>query len=187
MTAQTAYDKFMAQALKYGFSLFGTVKTGQVTSYRTGDDGALEKGYPKTGARFTDNGDGTITDNATGLMWVKQPENIGGIWADAGQPERMSWNDAIDNCLALDYAGHDDWRLPNARELCSIVSLGTANPSIDGTFFPNTKAYSYWTSSTVETSVSNKWRILFTFGLAFYNHLDEEYYARPVRLGTPSD
>ena len=54
----------------------GTVnlpKTGQKTSYATGDDGALRKGVSWASPRFTDNGDGTVTDNLTGLVWLKTP------------------------------------------------------------------------------------------------------------------
>lgn len=59
---------------------------------------------------FADNGDGTVTDNATGLMWMQ---------TDSG--EGMNWEGALGYCESLDDAGHDDWRLPNAKELQSIV------------------------------------------------------------------
>ena len=85
-------------------------RTGQTTSYRAGDDGDFEAGWP--GGRFRDNGDGTVTDFATGLMWVQD------VGADPGAPfnAAVNWDNAIDNCLALNYAGYDDWRLPNAKE-----------------------------------------------------------------------
>jgi hypothetical protein len=60
--------------------------------------------------QFIDNGDGTITDNATGLTWTK---------ADSGKG--MNWQEALEFAENLKYAGHDDWRLPNAKELQSIV------------------------------------------------------------------
>jgi Protein of unknown function (DUF1566) len=59
---------------------------------------------------FADNGDQTVTDNATGLTWQQD---------DSG--EGMIWEDALNYCETLDLAGHDDWRLPNAKELQSIV------------------------------------------------------------------
>lgn len=132
----------------------GLPKTGQTDSYRTRDDGDLRIGYPLTGPRFTDLGDGTIKDNATGLEWVKQPENIGGVWEDGGQPTLVLWNDAIDNCNALNYAGHSDWRLPNVMELLSIVDYTKFDPCIDETFFPNTKSGFYW-SSTRDVEYAN--------------------------------
>ena len=59
---------------------------------------------------FTDNGDGTITDLATGLMWQQ---------ADNG--EGLDWEDALNYAESLNMAGYDDWRLPDAKELQSII------------------------------------------------------------------
>ena len=187
MSELTNYDKFIQQALKYGFSLFGTPKTGQTISYRTGDDGNLQKGYPKTGARFTDNDDGTITDNATGLMWVKDPEAIGGIWESAGEPVSVVWDDAIDNCNALDYANFSDWRLPNSHELYSIIAPNKADPSIEETYFPNTVSTWYWASTTGGRFDVNKTKVDFNIGSVAEANKTALNYVRPVRLGIPSD
>ncbi len=62
-------------------------------------------------SRFTDNGDGTVTDSLTGLMWQK------------GENERMDWYAALKSCRAMRLAGHDDWRLPNLKELNTILNL----------------------------------------------------------------
>ncbi|MDP2942402.1 MAG: DUF1566 domain-containing protein, partial [Candidatus Omnitrophota bacterium] len=92
----------------------GVHKTGQTVSYQDKDDGYYKKGLPKFGDRFIDNGDGTISDRATGLMWVKDPSQIpGGLWGTPGAPAPMTWSDAIINSEALIYAGYSDWRLPN--------------------------------------------------------------------------
>jgi poly(3-hydroxybutyrate) depolymerase len=77
---------------------------------------------------FTDNADGTITDEATGLTWMK---------ADSGQG--MNWPAALEYAEALTLAGHDDWRLPNAKELQSIVDYSrspdtSGSPAIDPVF-----------------------------------------------------
>ena len=93
-------------------------ETGQRTSYRTGDDGHLEKGVAWPDPRFTDHGDGTVTDNLTGLEWVKAPHSL------SGNSGSMDWNDAVDFCRNLYYAGHSDWRLPNIKELESMVHCG---------------------------------------------------------------
>ncbi len=69
---------------------------------------------------FVDNGDGTITDNATGLMWQQ---------ADSGSG--INWEAALAHAEGLTLAGHDDWRLPNAKELQSIVDY-TRSPSTTG-------------------------------------------------------
>ena len=72
---------------------------------------------------FTDHGDGTVTDNITGLMWQQE---------DTIRPKY--WDEAIDYCEALTLAGHADWRLPDEYELQSIVNYGRSNPSIDTTY-----------------------------------------------------
>lgn len=114
-------------------------KTGQTIPYHPGDDGTYQAGWE--GERFTDNGDGTITDNATGLMWIK----------DALDPAinmtSREWEDQIDHIEALEYAGHADWRMPNAHELQSLVDftqpLATFNP-----LFLNISEGQWWTSMT---------------------------------------
>lgn len=70
---------------------------------------------------FVDNGDGTVSDLATGLMWTKD---------DSGQG--MNWEQALSFSENLDFAGHTDWRLPNAKELQSIVDY-TRSPATNGT------------------------------------------------------
>lgn len=153
----------------------GIPKTGQTDSYRTGDDGDLQIGYPLTGPRFTDMGDGTIKDNATGLMWIKDPST------SPGSPWNASkvWNDAIDNCLALTYAGHNDWRLPNAAEILSVVDYSEVNPAIDGTFFPNTYAgHYYWTSTTYKGDTDKAWA---WFAYHGYNYFQEKTSVRRVK------
>ena len=91
---------------------------------------------------FVDNNDGTITDLATGLMWTK---------ADSGKT--MNWEDALDYSENLNYAGHNDWRLPNAKELQSIVDYTRAPLITDSAaiapIFSVTEIESYyWTSTT---------------------------------------
>jgi hypothetical protein len=70
--------------------------------------------------RFVDNKDGTVSDLATGLMWAK---------ADGGKPTH--WQQALAYCEGLELTGHDDWRLPNAKELQSIVDYTRAPDSRD--------------------------------------------------------
>ena len=187
MSILTAYTKFIQQALKYGFSLWGPSKTRQTTKYKTGDDGDLEKGYPASGARFVDNGDGTITDNATGLMWVKDSGAIGGDWGTAGNPSSKTWDDAIDLCNALDYAGHTDWRMPNRIELLSLIHHGKgAAPLMDENFFVMVSA-EYWTSTTYSLITGECFFIDFIDATS--NSKVKTGYKKtiPVRLGIPKD
>jgi hypothetical protein len=109
------------------------------------------RGNPDYGRnRFKDNGDGTVTDEATGLTWIK---------ADSGKG--MDWPAALAYAEGLDYAGQTDWRLPNAKELQSIVdytrspdTTGSAaiDPVFDCTAITNeagqTDFAQYWTGTT---------------------------------------
>jgi hypothetical protein len=135
--------------------------TGQTTSYHAGDDGDLELGAARS---YTDNGDGTITDNATGLMWEKLTDD-GTIhdWDNT-----YPWADAFDvKIAALNtvpcFAGHCDWRLPNLNELRSIVNYGLFSPAIDATF-GLTKVDAYWSSTTNLLFPSSAYDVRFSGG-----------------------
>ena len=155
-------------------SITALPRTGQTTSYRAGDDGTFQAGLPRDGARFIDNGDGTITDFATGLTWIKDP----GAPFDAV----MDWNDAVDNCLALTFAGHSDWRLPNAFELYSLVDVVKFNPCIDAVFL-NTVSARYWSSSTYDAGTDNAWVVEFLMGTISVLLKSNNNMVRPVRGG----
>jgi len=164
----------------------GLPKTGQTWSYGNEDDGYYKKGYPETGDRFTDNGDGTITDKATGLMWVKDPSQLGGVWGTPGSPARQSFVNAIAECETLNYAGHTDWRLPNLFELLSLIKWTVSNPCIDTTFFVNTQTgveYGCSTSNIFHT----QWRAV-SFGSGYITGYAYTItlHVRPVRLGVPA-
>lgn len=116
-------------------------KTGQTTSYHADDDGAYRKGWSGS-PRFMNNGDGTITDNATGLMWVANPAALGASFSAPVQ-----WANAVANCENLNYAGYTDWRLPNIRELLSLVDYGRTDTVIDPVFTVQGDAF-YWSSTT---------------------------------------
>jgi hypothetical protein len=100
--------------------------------------------------RFEDKGDGTIIDQATGLTWMKNDSGKG-----------MTWEEALAYAESLELAGHDDWRLPDAKELHSIVDYSrspdtTDSPAIDPLFETSSikneageKDYPFfWTSTT---------------------------------------
>ena len=117
---------------------------------------------------FQSNGDETVTDNATGLMWMKNDSQTG-----------MEWKAALAYCEDLSLAGHTDWRLPNAKELQSIVDY-TRTPdtdstaAIDPTYFNSTSITNeagetdwpyYWTSTTHGAwSGTGGWAVYIAFG-----------------------
>ena len=120
--------------------------TGQTKTYRTGDDGYYQKG---TAFDYTDNADGTITDNVTGLMWAKDGSGEG-----CKNGNRYGhWEAAIDWAEGLIFAGYDDWRMPNIAELFSITlsDKDQGYPTINQTMFPNTIGNRYFSSTTAPT------------------------------------
>ena len=121
---------------------------------------------------YTDNGDGTVTDNVTGIMWQQ-----------AVPASRYSWADAVAYCPTLPLAGHSDWRLPSIIELLSIVDYG--HPiSINPTYFPSTVASGFsefWSSSPVAGSPSYAWYVDFTGGGSSYFDNFMSYPVRCVR------
>ncbi len=113
-----------------------------------------QPGCPTAG-RFVNNDDGTVTDNCTGLMWQR-----------ATAPGTHTWANALKYCDSLELAGHDDWRLPNIRELESIVDRGRGNPAIDPAFQSSAAANSwYWSSTTYVAGPSYAWLIGFIAGV----------------------
>lgn len=89
------------------------------------------------------NGDGTVTDNNTGLMWIKDTSSGGG---NNGTP--LNWSDAKSFCEGLNYAGYSDWRLPDQAELESIVDKTKEGPALNTIYFPDMKSRRwYWTST----------------------------------------
>jgi hypothetical protein len=114
-------------------------QTGQTTSYALGDDGDLQKGVPWPEPRFTDNGDGTVTDNLTGLMWTKDINQIPGTG--------LSLSDAIGACNELVLANYDDWRMPKVREFFSLVAFTTAFLPAGHPFLNESNADNFWTST----------------------------------------
>jgi Protein of unknown function (DUF1566) len=112
-------------------------QTGQTTSYAAGDDGAIRAGVPLPSPRFTDNSDGTITDNLTGLIWLKKA-NCSQFLPTFGQAlaEVASLNTdgtmSGNNCGDTSKGGshQTDWRLPNIKELLSLVHFGFFEPAL---------------------------------------------------------
>ena len=148
----------------------GLLPTGQTTKYVDGDDGDYEKGYKPPGDHFIDNGDGTITDNATGLMWQQ-----------ANDDTQRGWEAAVSYAEGLELAGHDDWRMPNIKELSSLVDFGKADPAIDEVYFTNIYSSSYWSSTTVLSDITRAWIVNFISGYASAALKGGSYYTLCVR------
>jgi hypothetical protein len=112
---------------------------------------------------FSDNGNGTVTDAATGLVWQKC--SMGRNATDCtGAGTTDNWKNALAYCEGLSLGGRSDWRLPNVKELKSIVDNNKYNPSINTAFFPLTELAGYWTSSTQADDTTRAWAVAFSDG-----------------------
>ena len=119
------------------------------------------------------NGDGTVTDVATGLMWQQD-----------GTGSRITWEEAISYCEELSLLGYEDWRLPNFKELRSIVDYTKGNPAINTNCFPTTVSSYYWSSTTDTRQKSRAWHVYFKHGNDGWGGKSSLYfYVRAVRGG----
>jgi hypothetical protein len=151
-----------------------------ITPCLGGQDGVYSTGCLSAG-RFVDNGDGTVTDNCTGLMWQKDTADTSGD-GQLNDLDHRGWCDAIAYCDNLSFAGHDDWRLPNVRELQSIVDYGLAFPDETHPVFTAVVAY-YWSSTSVAGFPSDAWTVGFSIGLICHEDKLCDQFIRAVRGG----
>jgi len=159
----------------------GTIElpqTGQTISYAAGDNGNIQAGVAWPDPRFTDNGNETVTDNLTGLMFPKQ----GNITS------KKTWQEALDFVASVNsdyYLGFNDWRLPNVNELVSLVDYSRNNPS-----FPEGYPFSYvylssyyWSSSTCSNDKSTAYELNYDIGYIGISYKNNSHYVWLVRSG----
>jgi hypothetical protein len=208
--------------------------TGQTTCWQdgspiscsgTGHDGEIQAGATLS---YTDHGDGTVTDNVTGLMWEKKGDNEGlhdwdnyyswsgycsvsGVecWTNAqcggncDSPDGQGGDDTIFEWLAkvnaeggTGFAGHNDWRIPNIKELQSIVNYETYSPAVSPAFNTScapgcavtacscTASYYYWSSTSIAGSPGVAWGVDFDDGFMSVFSKDGNGHVRAVRGGS---
>ena len=235
----------VAGNIKNGVSIFGVTGTlgsklpqsGQTTSYGPGSDGNVQAGATLS---YTDNTDGTITDQNTGLMWEKKDDS-GGLhdknntytWGMTSSPYTMNGTmvttflaqlnnrcagDGTTDCTAggdaacvgigtgnlagkCGFASHRDWRIPNAKELQSIINyeIRYPGPTVDPKFHQAatctgctdvtlaacscTASYGYWSSTTFAYYLDFAWIVLFNDGTVGFDSKSYPYSVRAVRGG----
>jgi hypothetical protein len=207
--------------------------SGQVTSFTADkndgigdpvsvpDDGTVQAGQPLA---YGDNGDGTITDRNTGLMWEKKSNDDGlhdqdtaYFWSGNGTQETIwDWLDDLNNTCANDdtvectaggetdcenagiggacgFAGYRDWRIPNIRELQTIVNYGASGPLVDAVFSTEcpegctvldcscTRGSTYWQSTTSPTGPVNAFVVSFGDGVVATPTKETSAFVRAVR------
>lgn len=112
---------------------------------------------------YTDNGNGTITDLSTRLVWQKCSRGQVNDSTCSGAVTPASWTTALGYCQTLPLAGYN-WRLPSINELNSVIDRTAENPAIQSTYFPSTATTNYWTSTTDPSTPANAWFIIFAQG-----------------------
>lgn len=160
--------------------LRGVLKTGQSSNYHTGDDGSYEKGraFSYQTADPAGNGEIVTIDNVTGLMWASDGNGAGCFSGGT-----RTWTEALDWAEGLTFAGLSDWRLPNRRELESLVDAGRNLPAINTAYFPNTQLDYYWSGTTFLDVTSSAWIVYFRYGNVDPTSKIGTYYVRAVRCG----
>ena len=183
VTLQQIYDKIGTGT--------GVAKTGQTACWDTtgapisctgtGQDGALQRGAA-TSPRFTDNANGTVKDNLTGLTWLKNASCLGS----------RSWTNALSDANSLANGGcgladgsvAGDWRLPNLRELQSLIDYGRVSPALPvGHPFTGVLNVNYWTSTTQAAVPSYAWQVNIDNGFVPNYEKIYGFYVWPVRGG----
>jgi len=199
----------------------GLPATGQSTSYAAAtlegagkrvpvpDDSAVRAGRPPA---FRDNADGTVTDLRTGLMWEKKCAGCGGLhdlglelpWSGSGGEMTIwDWQANLNTAGGAGFAGYADWRLPNVKELQSIIDYERFNPAVTRTFDGDlcglgctelanpqcscTSMSTYWSSTTFPGSSSRAIVVAFNLGLINERPKNELAYVRAVRGGMLSN
>jgi len=163
----------------------GYLQTGQVTCHDadgcrvdcagTGQDAAFRHGTPWPESRFWREGQ-CITDRLTGLVWHPNAN-------PAEFP--LTWQEALDFVIQMNvdrHLGHSDWRLPNRRELRSLISHQTRRPALpEGHPFTNVFNGWYWSSTTAAISPAHAWYVDMDGGRMFYGGKDQSFMVWPVR------
>ncbi len=183
----------MCQTYVFG-GLAKVEKSGQVTSYSNtgGEDGDLKKGVKWPNPRFEDNGNGTVTDNLTKLIWLKDANAFGS----------RTWEQALSDANTLASGSHGltdgskagDWRLPNVNELQSLIDCAYFNPALssasgksqctsgDAFVGVQSKSYDdYWSSTTYSGSAAYAWCVNLSVGLVLGGYKASANYVWPVR------
>ena len=157
------------------------VPWGEIDCAGTGQDGDLQKGAEWPDPRFTDNLDGTVTDHLTGLIWLKDANCFG----------ERTWAEALSDCngLADTACGLSDgsragaWRLPNVKELLSLIDYESVFPALPpGHLFTNVEV-TYWSSTNNVNFNYIAWYVSLLSGSMNYDSKTDVYFVLPVRGG----
>jgi len=163
-------------------SVYGTVYNFTLTGETTEKDNTAFTCVSTP--TYIDNGDGTVSDTSTGLMWMQTDSE-----------ETLNWEEALSYCENLEAGGYSDWRLPDVKELQSIVDYDGSYPAIDQDFFACTEFddnenYYFWTGTSAyfnpaEPTYDSAWYV--AFGYAVGNDGEDSHGAGAVRFSPKYD
>ena len=179
-------------------------KTGQTNCYdvlsnaqetcaaeHNGQDAYEDKGVSWPNLRFIDDGGatGVVTDTLTGLIWLKDAscadlagtDTSGrGTWATA-----LSAANSLANgtCSLSDSSSAGDWRLPNVRELHSLIDFSQSSPALPSGYFTDVKPNYYWSSTTFASVTTIAWYVYTVYGSVNGGATTNNNYVWPVRGG----
>ena len=150
---------------------------GTIACAGTGQDGDLRAGVAWPAPRFVVGAGAMldcVTDNLTGLMWVRSPSTTTATWANA-----------LTSANNLTLCGFSDWRLPNINELKSLVNSEAADPAafLNAQGFTGVQASYYWSSSSYAGSAANAWLVDLSDGNVLVSNKSDINYVWPVRAG----
>ena len=191
-TLQEIYEKLEQIDDKIEGGDASVPQTGQTTCWDaggavidcagTGQDGELRRGVAWPDPRFTDNGDGTVTDNLTSLVWLK----------DANCDGSKTWDNALtfannlanDQCGLTDGSASGDWWLPNRRELFSLIDDSQFNPALPSDHpFTGVQSSYYWSSTTGADGTDGAWYVSMGGGHVLSDDKTGSFPVWPVRAG----
>jgi hypothetical protein len=148
----------------------GLLKTGQTTSYVTGDDGTYQKG----GARSF------VSGGSTGLLWQRCSAGQNNDTSCTGTAHAYTWVDANSYCSNLNL-GSRTWRLPTVNELANLLDYGrSTSPSLDTSIFPSTPSTYYYSSTKYSLNSTLAWGVYISQGEVDLSSITYSWYVRCV-------